>query len=408
MFITSQEACRILGVKPATLYTYVSRGLLHPTAGSGRKASLYLLEEIEDLRTRSEARMGHGAVAASALRWGQPVIDTAITEITPQGPRYRGQLALDLARKPGRFEDVAELLWSGALPDKRMVWTMSKTPADLPRVLHEWGPGRQAAVAQVFSIVCTALDAAASGETRIDDTDLHGARRLLRVFAGCCGLLGPQHRMAEAVGKQSVAQALAVALGVPDTPELSSMLNTTLILCADHELSPPTFSARVAASVGASLNACIAAALSAHSGSGMGGGCDRLEAMVDDASSASRLQALVARHMSDRVLPPGFGLASYPQGDPRAAYMLDLARNRPTRTSKAERLFRLVDAVQAQMGVAPRLEAGLVAVCAAWNLPPRTAGALWAIGRTAGWVAHVQEQRRHGFFLRPRGQFRPA
>jgi len=204
-----------------------------------------------------------------------------------------------------------------------------------------------------------------------------------------------------------VAQALAAALGVPDEAGLSSMLNVTLILCADHELSPPTFSARVAASVGASLNACIAAALAAHSGSGMGGGCDRLEAMVDEISSASRLQALMAQHASERVLPPGFGLASYPQGDPRAAYMLDLARKHPVQTPRAERLFKLVDAVQAQMGVAPRLEAGLVAVCAAWGLPPRTAGALWAIGRTAGWVAHVQEQRRNGFFLRPRGQFRP-
>lgn len=408
MFITSQEACRILGVKPATLYTYVSRGLLHPTAGSGRKASLYLLEEIEDLRTRSEARMGHGAVAASALRWGQPVIDTAITEITPRGPRYRGQLALDLALKPGVFEDVAELLWSGTLPDKRTLWTMPKTQADLPQGLREWGADRQATVSQVLSMVCTALDAMTSGEEPIDDLDLHGARRLLRVFAGCCGLLGPQKRIAEAVGKQSMAQALAAALGVPDEADVLSMLNVTLILCADHELSPPTFSARVAASVGASLNACIAAALAAHSGSGMGGSCDRLEAMLDEASSASRLQALVAQHVSDRLLPPGFGLASYPQGDPRAACLLDLARSRPAQTPRARRLFKLVDAVQAQMGVAPRLEAGLVAVCAAWGLPPRTAGALWAIGRTAGWVAHVQEQRRNGLFLRPRGQFRPA
>jgi citrate synthase len=408
VFITSQEACRILGVKPATLYTYVSRGLLHPTAGSGRKASLYLLEEIEDLRARSEARMGHGAVAASALRWGQPVIDTAITEITPQGPRYRGHLALDLAREPGVFEEVAELLWSGALPEKRTVWTMPKTPAHLSRVLHEWGADRQATVPQVLSIVCTALDATASGEERIDESDLDDARRLLRVFAGCCGLLGPRKRMDEVAGKQSVAQALAAALGVPGEPQLLSMLNAMLILCADHELSPPTFSARVAASVGASLNACIAAALAAHSGSGMGGGCDRLEAMVDDASSTAHWQDLMAPHVSDRVLPPGFGLASYPQGDPRAAYMLDLARKHPAPTPKAERLFKLVDTVQAQMGVAPRLEAGLVAVCAAWDLPPRSAGALWAIGRTAGWVAHVLEQRQHGFFLRPRGQFRPA
>ena len=91
--LSAREACEILKIKAATLYTYVSRGLLHPATHPGKKASRYLREEVERLRSRSDARMGHGAVAATAMRWGPPVIGTSITEITPDGPRYRGHLA---------------------------------------------------------------------------------------------------------------------------------------------------------------------------------------------------------------------------------------------------------------------------------------------------------------------------
>ncbi len=107
-FLSALQACAILEIKPASLYTYVSRGLIQPAPHSGKKSNLYLREDVERLRARSDARMGHGAVAATAMRWGQPVIGTSITEITPQGPRYRGHLATDLVRHPGQFECVAE------------------------------------------------------------------------------------------------------------------------------------------------------------------------------------------------------------------------------------------------------------------------------------------------------------
>ncbi len=120
--LSAQEACELLGIKTATLYTYVSRGLLHPVRQANKKAHRYLRAEVEGLQARSNARQGHGPVAATAMRWGQPVMLTSITEITPEGPRYRGRLARDLVRYPGAFENVAELLWSGVLPDSRHVW----------------------------------------------------------------------------------------------------------------------------------------------------------------------------------------------------------------------------------------------------------------------------------------------
>src|SRR5438067_11190377 len=95
-YMSAAEAARSLKVKPQTLYTYVSRGLIRSLAQLDQRSRLYYREDVEKMRARSEAR--HGASAEAAMRWGQPVVSTAITEITPDGPRYRGHAAVELAR----------------------------------------------------------------------------------------------------------------------------------------------------------------------------------------------------------------------------------------------------------------------------------------------------------------------
>src|SRR6185503_6347410 len=97
-YVSSRDALRILDVKPQTLYSYVSRGLIRRRVKPGHRTSYYNREDINRLKSRSVARSGHGPAAASAMYWGEPVLETAITEITPDGPRYRERLAMDLAR----------------------------------------------------------------------------------------------------------------------------------------------------------------------------------------------------------------------------------------------------------------------------------------------------------------------
>src|SRR4051812_35274830 len=111
-YVTAAEAAEILGVRTATVYAYASRGLLGGTSqGPGRRA-LYSRSLVETLRVKAAARSGHAAVAAAALRWGEPVLDSSITRITPRGPVYRGKRAIDLLG--ASFESVAELLWQRA------------------------------------------------------------------------------------------------------------------------------------------------------------------------------------------------------------------------------------------------------------------------------------------------------
>src|SRR5215831_350721 len=111
--LTAPEAARLLDVKAATLYSYVSRGLLPSVPGTRGPSRLYARGDVERLRARHVARAGHGAVAAGALRFGEPVLESALTAIDDAGPRYRGHSAVELAQSGAAFEAVAELLWSG-------------------------------------------------------------------------------------------------------------------------------------------------------------------------------------------------------------------------------------------------------------------------------------------------------
>jgi citrate synthase len=98
-WLSARAASARLGVKLATLYAYASRGLITSLPGVGQRGRLYGSDDIERLRTRHTARSGHGPVAAGALRFGEPVLETRISEVDSGGPRYRGQSAIDLCRR---------------------------------------------------------------------------------------------------------------------------------------------------------------------------------------------------------------------------------------------------------------------------------------------------------------------
>src|SRR5580765_5768299 len=127
-YVDARTAAKHLGIQLRTLYAYVSRGAVRSLPGEHGRPRLYALADVERLRVRRDARKGHGAVAAGALRWGEPVLDSAVTAITPRGPAYRGHVAIDLAAAGTQFESVAELLWSGYLPPSRVTWSRGAIP----------------------------------------------------------------------------------------------------------------------------------------------------------------------------------------------------------------------------------------------------------------------------------------
>src|SRR5262249_32773443 len=133
-YLEAREAARLLGVKVRTLYAYASGRRISSVPGEAGRKRRYLRADLERLKARAHARAGHAAVAADALRWGEPVLDTAISAIEPEGPVYRGRPALDLAASRTSFESVCELLWCGQLPSAPSTWRMERLGIDVARM----------------------------------------------------------------------------------------------------------------------------------------------------------------------------------------------------------------------------------------------------------------------------------
>jgi citrate synthase len=160
-------------------------------------------------------------------------------------------------------------------------------------------------------------------------------------------------------------------------------IRRALVLCADHELSSSAFAVRVTASTGASLRNAVIAGLVALSGPYHGGMTERVRTFLEAPQTSSR---------------PGFKHRLYPNGDPRAQALLE---DLPLLASDATTL----QAVAAASGDRPSIDVALVMMERAYGLPRGAAFTLFAIGRTAGWLAHAIEQRSQAALIRPRARY---
>jgi len=376
-WLTAREAMARLGLKPQTLYAYVSRGLIEARndAGDSRR-SLYRAEDVAKLAHRKARGRRPAAIAEDAIAYGEPVLASGITTIERGGLFYRGRDATGLARS-ARLEDVARLLWDcgsqrfppqatqvpGGEPLARTFAVIaSRAASDRPMA----GRGKKALYLEAASVLDALVDAVAGGPS-------HGPihARLARAW-GC-----------EAQGAEPIRQAL--------------------VLLADHELNASTFAARVTASTGASLAACALAGLSALSGPLHGTMASRVSAMMREAERDG-LEAAVASRLDPGGRLPGFGHPLYPDGDPRARALL-AAFAPPSAHAQAR------DAIVALTGEEPNIDFALSALAAGLALPETAPFLIFAAARCTGWLAHALEQNETGRLIRPRARYvgpRPA
>jgi citrate synthase len=397
--LSAREAAERLSIKLPTLYAYVSRGLLRSLPPQGGRGRRYARADVEALRARAAGS------AASALRFGDPVLDTRITRMSQAGPDYRGRSAIELARQGVPFESVAELLWTGTLPDARPSWPRALRGAQL-RELGALVP-RGAPPVAALALALPAL--ALSDPTRFDATPaavLARARPLIHELAAAAALPASPRRMAAALAAPTVAHAIAAALGAPTTPRALALVDTLLVLLADHELNSSAFAARVAASTGADLYACLSAALAAVSGPLHGGASEAVEIFVREAGDARRAAAAVQSRMRRGELVPGFGHGFYGEaGDPRAPVLIEASVRLARRSPRLQTLLAIIEAARAAGIPRENVDVGVAAACAALGIEEGQGPVLFAIGRTAGWVAHIVEQAEARFLLRPRARF---
>lgn len=391
-YLTAEEAARLLGVKVSSLYAYASRGRIRRIQADDGRRSLYDRKDLERLlEDRGRDRAG---AAAGALDWGEPVLSSAITSIGVGGIRYRGYSALELAGSDRTFEAIAELLWGGELPDGQTVWS-STVPAAILLT-------REARPLEAFATAFPLL--------ALHDPERHGAppgadrERARAILRRLAALLSDPCSDPRGADPRPLAETIARGLGREDR-WAHRAIDRALVLCADHELNASTFAARVTASTGADLYACLASAVATLSGPRHGGVSDRVEALVDEVGQPARARRVLSDRLARGDDVPGFGHRLYPDGDPRARPLLEAARAIEPASARWRVLEAIVEAMAEAGHAPPALDVGLVAVASAIELPPGGAVGLFALGRAAGWVAHILEQRESPDLLRPRARY---
>ena len=375
--MSAAEAAAALGVSRATLYAYVSRGLLASEPGPGpTRARRYPRAPVEDLIARRERTRDRELAAHGQLHWGLPVLDSELTLIQDGRAYVRGHDLVTLSRER-TFEEVAALLWTG---DPAEAAALLPAGVDAPGPVLGGGPVVAALAAHLTAAGETSLATLGAG----DAAALRGAARVVAGLFAAAGARGPGR----------LAERLARGWGC-DRPR---DIEAALILSADHELNVSAFTARTVASADAGVEHVLLAALCALRGRRHGGLTDRVEALVRDAAADGPARA-AERALTDGGALPGFGHPLYPDGDPRGAELLRLA------TPEGPAVTGLVALAEEQLGVRPTLDLGLAALSRALALPPGAALGLFALGRSAGWVAHALEARRDDRLVRPRSRY---
>ena len=406
--LTAAEAARRLGVKLPTLYAYVSRGLLRSLPGLSGRARRYLASDVDALRERGPSLRA----AAGALRWGEPILESSITAMTEAGPAYRGRLATELARAGHSFEAVAELLWgreaalhhgAGALPASPPLWAPEPCP-ELEGVRPLLAP--DAPHASVFPVLVAARAARDAG--RFDTTPegvLPRARGLIRLLAAGLALPREPARAKRAARAPRIAEVVSRAFGLDSDPGTLAAIDALLILLADHELNASTFAARVAASTHADVYAVVQAGLATLSGPLHGATSDRFEALLAEVGAPELAERAVHERARRGERVPGFGHPFYgASGDARARMLLELAWERRT-TPEVAIANAVIGAMERARKPPPNVDSGAVVLRAALGMPAGAVAGLFAVGRSAGWVAHALEQIAGGHLLRPRARY---
>lgn len=375
-WIAADEARSRLGVRPQTLYAYVSRGRVQvrPDPKDPRR-SLYRMADIAALADRKSRSRKVSDVAAGAIAWGEPVLASAITTISGGRLFYRGRDAVELADTE-TLESVGRLLRGGHGA------ALKRT--DRPRPPE--GPDMRS---RAFLALATRAGV---------DPPARGRNPLALAVEAATLLDVLTDAVAGEVGGGAIANRLAFAWGLGPGGPGADLIRRSLVLLADHELNASTFAARVAASTGASLAASALAGLSALSGPRHGGAAMAVQSLARDAALPGGPRAAVATRLAEDRLIPGFGHYLYPEGDPRAQALLD-------RFSPTPDMVRLQAAVTGMTGLAPNVDFALIAMTKALRLPEDAPFALFAIARCAGWIAHAIEQEQTGALIRPRARY---
>lgn len=390
-FYTAQEACHQLNISAASLYAYVSRGLIRSEALPGERKKRYLAADVQALLQRKAIRQAPEQAAMGALNWGLPVMESGISQIQNGVLSYRQRPLESLITLS--YPELLELLWqapitefeSPLIPDLEMPTSPLSSWTERLQMYLPW---------------------LAAHDLQSFDLSPEGALRSSRALLNWVwSLISGVRLRPEAPAKRSSAVPQDPSQNLPLNTEQQALLQCLLLISADHELNISSFTARCVASAQGTPHAAVSAALAALGGMRHGGNSLQVQAVLNAACQDGVLPAL-KNHLRRQGQIPGFGHSLYPEGDPRWVLLrpfLEPFAQQPTLAKGLE----LVHWGQELTGQQPTLDLALV-LASSCLLPQHLNALDWfALGRLPGWLAHIQEQYQQGQMIRPRAKTKP-
>jgi len=358
--LTAEETARRLGVKLTTVYAYVSRGLLAAHRAADGRRSLFDVDDVEALARRSRGgRRTEGRLAT---------VVTAVTEIRPDGPAYRGARASDLASTEP-LEAAADLLWQTG-PGPWVAAPLGPPPVSSVGDRIRWAVVMSGAIDPLRSDLRP-------------DAVARAARTIVATMVAALG--GPE----SAAAGSPIADRLAAALSMPVPPGFTDAVRASLVLMADHELASSTVAVRVAASTRSDVYDAVLAGLGTVTGPLHGGASRQTHLLLEDAERRGSAAALDDA-LKWQGLAPGFGHMLY-DADPRFDVLWSFVE-RLAPTDRMEKVAAVKD-LAAERGLPrPNLDYGLAALSFTAGIDAEAGGVLFKVARVAGWVAHYLEE----------------
>ncbi|WP_416978172.1 citrate/2-methylcitrate synthase [Streptomyces sp. T028] len=393
--LSTKEAAELLGVKPETVYAYVSRGQLSSRRTPGGRGSTFDAKEVEVLARRNRRESG-----GSPGSGGELTVRTRLTFIDKVRYYYRGVDAAELAARHS-YEEVAEWLWTGR-NHPGAAFTAPLASAEAARravdaLPEHSGPTDRLRVAAVAAAVADPL--------RFDlaeEAVLGTARILIPTLVTALPPLHPTHR-----DEGPLARRLWARLTVRPVDEAKlRVLDTALGLLVDHDLAASTLAVRVAASARAHTYAAVSAGLGVIEGPLHGAASGLAHRLLDEVLDLGDAGPVIAQELRAGRRIPGLGHRLYPGEDPRARALFALLEEIPEAAPALAAARDIVATTARHTPLHANVDLALGVLTASFGMKPSAGETIFAVARTAGWIAHaLEEYGERPLRMRPSGHY---
>jgi len=328
--------------------------------------------------------------------------------------RYRGYSIHDLAGNSS-FEETCYLLLHGELPQKESLDEFGqalKAARTMPEPMYEIiRTIRHAHPMEVLRTAVSALGAFdPDGNDQSRDAILRKGIALTSqvpvIVAAHYRLQHDQEPVVPSTHLGHAANFLYMLKGEPPSEDAAALMDTDMILHAEHGSNASSFTARVVAGTGANVHAAMTAAIGALSGPAHGGAAEDVMKMAREIGDPARAADYVRDKRRNREPIMGFGHRVYRAEDPRARH-LRAGVQRLSAEMGEPRWFEILQAVEramtryARLGVNVNVDFYAGVMYYLHGMPEDLFVPIFAIGRVPGWTAQILEQFEQNILIRP-------